>query len=295
MLFMPNAAKHAFRLVTLMLLALPVSGWAYGAHAHQTIGFVAEAFICPETRHALAQLNPESIAEAGLWADQIRAYRQWDHVKPWHYINVSDDQAIIDAPRRRSGDVLWAIDEAAELLASPVVDQKQQLAMYRFLVHFIADVHQPLHVGRRSDLGGNRLKVMVDGRSSNLHSYWDSGVLGKVVETPEAHAERLVGTISAAAVVEWQASEPLQWAEESKSYRDFVYTISRSEAGLAVVTERYASRALRITEARMARAGVRLAGALDALYCNAKKGALEQLPESAPMVPASVALPPVNH
>jgi hypothetical protein len=84
-----------------------------------------------------------------------------------------------------------------------------------------------------------------------------------------------VGTISAAAVVEWQASEPLQWAEESKSYRDFVYTLTRSGAGQLVVTEGYANRALRITEARMARAGVRLAGALDAIYCNAKNGAPE--------------------
>jgi hypothetical protein len=254
--------------ITVMLLVMPPVAYGFGARAHQIVGYVAENYICEDARRAIFQLTADSsLADAGVWADQIRSNPAWDAARPWHYINVPDGVLITAATRQSSGDVLTAIDRfIAELQDTSLPDEQRQLA-FNFLVHFVADVHQPLHVGRRADRGGNTVKIRFNQEKSNLHSYWDSGVLDSVSLGSALYAARLVAA-SGDMRVERQVSDPLVWAAESMALRPEVYALGAPDkSGRVLLNAHYQGRALKIVNLRMAQAGIRLAGQLNSIWC----------------------------
>jgi len=257
--------------VFILALFLPHVVHAFGAKAHRVIGHVAEQYICVETRAALEQLMPDySLAEAGVWADKIRGYPNWDYTKPWHFINVPDGVALSAAARSDSGDVLTAIDKFSAELNDLNLSDQQRLKAFYFLVHFVADVHQPLHVGRQSDRGGNRVEVRVNRRKMNLHSYWDTYVLKDDVGDAGLFGRRLAAH-NARVAPAWQDSDPRVWAVESQAFRPEVYDFGvPSEAGRPNLDAAYQARAREIVDLRLAQAGIRLAGMLDNVWCPGK-------------------------
>jgi len=255
-------------MLVLGLVLVPQLSFAYGAEAHAIIGHVAERFLCADTREALADIDPDySLAEAGVWADRIRGNADWDIARPWHYLNVSDGVRLSEAQRSGAGDVLSALGHFRVELAGKSLPEQQRREAFYFLVHFVGDVHQPLHVGRRSDRGGNKVNVLVNGRSSNLHSYWDRRVLDGVLRSPVAYAAQLAAR-NQLFVARWQATEPAVWAVESQAFRREVYNFGQPDGkGRYILSPAYQVRALEITDFRMAQAGVRLAGVLNDIWC----------------------------
>lgn len=248
--------------------------WAWGAKGHRIVGHVADARICDSTRETIsAILADESIAEAGIWADTIRGQKRWAYTKPWHYINVPDGIDPAEADRVAEGDVLSAIDDQTVELQDEVISMRAQRDALRFLIHFVADVHQPLHVGRRDDLGGNKIEVrsnLFRGKS-NLHKYWDSGVLKPVAQGPQRYAEELLA-LAGPGLASWTPGDPLDWARESAEIRPLVYDFPPGKAGEpALLDEAYQAHALEIADQRLAQAGLRLAAQLDARFCSAKE------------------------
>ena len=257
----------------LWLFASPAA--AFNAKAHRVVGHVAAAHSCAETLIAIGELDGErDLAAAGVWADEVRAYKHMDFAKPWHYINVPDAisvrQFLADGRRYRRGDVLFAIDHYAQLLGDTSADRLDRAQAYRFLVHFVADVHQPLHVGRSGDQGGNRVKVRVGDRRTNLHSFWDGFDLNQVIEEPRDYAAYLGGLYqdrSADVAVE-VGGNPVVWAQESKNFRAQVYGFGPVRAQAApVLGPEYRDKAINIINLRMYQAGRRLASMLDGIFC----------------------------
>ena len=256
------------RMLLLGVMLLPQLSFAYGAEAHAIIGHVAERFLCTDAREALLDIDPDySLAEAGVWADRIRGNAEWDIARPWHYINVPDEVRLSDAKRRAAGDVLSALEHFRIELADESLPAQRRREAFYFLTHFVGDIHQPLHVGRRSDRGGNTVDVRVNGRSSNLHAYWDRRVLEGVLRSPADYAGRLAvrNQIFAA---RWQATEPVIWAIESQAFRREVYDFGLPDPkNRYILSTAYQARALEITEFRMAQAGIRLAGVFNDIWC----------------------------
>ena len=254
--------------IVLVALLAPQIVLAFGAQAHRVVGHVAEQYICVETRSALEQLMPEySLAEAGVWADKIRGYSRWDYTKPWHFINVPDGVALSAAKRADAGDVLTAIEQFSAELNDTNLTEQQRLKAFYFLVHFVADVHQPLHVGRQADRGGNRVDIRVNGRKMNLHRYWDSYVLNDRVESVALYGRQLA-VRNARSAAAWQASDPRVWVVESQALRPEVYDFGApAGAGIPDLDEVYQMRARQIVDLRLAQAGIRLAAMLDSVWC----------------------------
>ena len=240
-------------------------GLAWGPHGHRVVGQVAELYLCAEARQFVrAELEGEDLASAGLWADVIRGDPDWGHTAPWHYMNVPDSVAVERRQSDSRGDVLWAVQEFSGRLAASD-DGRSRREPLRFLVHFLADLHQPLHVGRASDRGGNDLLVSVSGRKMNLHKAWDSGIL-ELDQAGYQRRARSIEPMAAGRVDLWQASTPLDWARESKALRPVVYDFRDTGPGVAL-SEAYLARARAVSELRLLQAGVRLAGVLNDLYC----------------------------
>jgi len=235
---------------------------------------IAAQDLCPEAEVAVASLlDDESLADAGLWADRIRSDPTWRHAAPWHYVNVADDAPIETATGGERGDVLQAIARFQRELTDEQLSVSQRAEALRFLVHFVADVHQPLHVGRADDRGGNRIAVTIKGKRSNLHQLWDGQALLRADRVERdyrvADQARLIRDLAGPDVALLQSASRLDWAHESQQLRASVYAgVPRPGEAAFEPDAAYLATAREITLSRLSRAAVRLAGVLNAAWCH---------------------------
>jgi hypothetical protein len=122
-------------------------------------------------------LDGASISDAEVvnWADEIR--RERNETAPWHYVNIPLDAASFDPIRdgRGDGNVIDAIGAQTKIPADKSQPCEKRQEALKFVIHFVGDLHQPLHSADRGDKGGNTRLVMYDGQSQaqNLHTVWD--------------------------------------------------------------------------------------------------------------------------
>lgn len=271
--------------VSVQLIGLCVFGllstsytYAYGPLGHEIVGEIAASHLCARAASEVEQLlDGESLGHASRWPDWIRRDPEWRKSRPWHYINVADNERISAVTGRSEGDVIWAIEKFRDELADQGLSELKRAEALRFLAHFIADVHQPLHVGRYEDRGGNKIAaVRIDGRKSNLHKFWDAQWLLKrdrsSHDTDTAGQVASIDALGAERIGALQSSDVLDWARESKALRPQVYAFGALVSGEPVTLDaKYSAAALKISRARLAAAGIRLAGTLNDIFCDGAK------------------------
>jgi len=255
-------AAGASRSAILVLAALAyLPAFAFGPAGHRIAGELAEPLLCERAAAEIAALaGGESLAEIGLWADTIRGDDGWRHTAPWHYMNIDDDQPIEAFEHPDEGDVLAAIERHAEQLATSISAEQRAEAL-RFLVHFVVDIHQPLHVGREADRGGNAIDVTYRREASNLHRFWDTDVLRLEGLSEREHAARVAPLVRIFAGRD--RTSPRDWAAESLALRPLVYGFRGR--GTVSLDDAYLDSAETVIRVRLAQAAVRLAATLNAL------------------------------
>ncbi len=174
-------------------LSCPLPAFAWGSVGHQVIANLAFAQLTPSARtqvDRLLSLEPgATLASLSTWADEHRN----PATGPWHYINFPRDTCTYKA-RRDCPDghcVVAVIERQQDVIGSSASNEKRLLAL-KYLVHFMGDVHQPLHAGYQEDRGGNSYQLQVFMRGSNLHALWDSGLIRQMNEPTEAMSVRLL-------------------------------------------------------------------------------------------------------
>jgi hypothetical protein len=195
--------RAAFVLLACSLAACaPALAW--GALGHRLVAALAQDELGAQAQREVALLL-EGEAEPTLpgvatWADELRANDPdlGKRSAPWHYVNLGEHGCTYEVARDcAAGDcVVGAIRAQAAILADrtrPLAERRQAL---KFVVHFVGDVHQPLHAGFAHDKGGNTFQLHVHGddgkeRGTNLHSYWDSGMLREAALDESAWLQRL--------------------------------------------------------------------------------------------------------
>ncbi len=168
-------------IVLLLLIAGPVQPW--GGKGHRVVAMIAGERLSPETRRGVRDLlGSESLVEVSTWADEIRRYRP--QTDQWHYINVPmearDPDILSFCPP--GGCVVSKIDDFRSVLTNPHASPANRRDALKFLIHLVADLHQPLHVGDRNDRGGNRTQVVYFRTPANLHRVWDTEILQRMEE-----------------------------------------------------------------------------------------------------------------
>jgi hypothetical protein len=250
-----------------LLFCWPGLAQAFSAQGHRVAGAIAEGYLCEEARAYLAPLlDGNTLANAGVWADSIRDDPARAHTKPWHYINIGDREPMAGAMHSRIGNVLTAIGQSERDLANLRLPLAKRAEALRFFVHFVADVHQPLHVGRLEDRGGNDIGVRWGKGPMSLHEFWDARALLAAEHLGAAGLASAVGPLAIGQETQWQASGPVDWAEESRGFRRLVYDLPKARDP-AHLTDRYIAAARNVVSLRLAQAGVRVAGRLNRLAC----------------------------
>ncbi|CAN5592383.1 S1/P1 nuclease [soil metagenome] len=252
-------------LLPLLLVLMPMTVHAWSAAGHRIVGELAAAELTPRARSEVARLlagEPEpTLAGVSTWADQLRdgGAARGKATAPWHYINFRRGTCSFDPPRdcARGDCVVGAINRQFWILADrgrPLAERRDAL---KFLVHFVGDVHQPLHNSARDDRGGNNYQVNLRGRGSNLHRIWDHTLLEHRKLDPPAYAAMLRrGPSLPAPPTGGSANPALDWALESCRLveRPGFYPDGH------VIDQRYLDAHRPIAERRLREAGSRLAG-----------------------------------
>jgi nuclease S1 len=243
---------------------LPGAVHGYGPEGHRVAGLVAAQRLCKRAAQEIARLGGgESLAELGLWADTVRSDPRWAASAGWHYVNMDDHESLTAHRHRGERDLLWAIEHFGSELDDGALSPTRRAIALRFFVHFLVDAHQPLHVGREADRGGNLIALRVAGRSSNLHRFWDTDVVR--LESPSAarYARAIAAQVGAYGSHP-RHEPPSVWLGESLALRDEVYAFESEDGVLSKV---YVARARDISKRRLALAGVRLADELNRRFC----------------------------
>jgi hypothetical protein len=271
-------------LLALLLLPSPAAAWwEYG---HETVANIALAEVRPGTRAAIRRLLGQSrrletptcpagtIEQASTWPDCIKTLGdRFSHAASWHYQNVDVCRPFDPEAACRDGNCVSAqIERQARLLADRTVPIRERVMALAFLVHFVGDLHQPLHAGDRGDLGGNRLPVaygIIAGRT-NLHLAWDGYLAERGISTPAGGAAGLLSELSEAERAQMRLGTVTDWARESwEASRDFAYASVLGDpcgalpADRPVITEAMTGRLIPIVRRQVARGGLRLARLLD--------------------------------
>ena len=211
---MRRAAALAVILAATLAAGTPAFAWS--VLGHQLVGELAQRHLDPaaeaEVQRLLAGEPDPTLAGVAAWADRLRDLdpERFKATSRWHYVNTPPGEACAYMPERDCPDgecVIGAIEAQRAILADRDQPLEARRDALKFIVHFVGDVHQPMHANNHDDLGGNRFQVSlrtalepeayarkhyVDGvMGTNLHSVWDYYILGTEGLSLQQYANRL--------------------------------------------------------------------------------------------------------
>lgn len=267
-------------------LALPSQAQAWGFYAHNVTAEIALENVTPETRAKIAKLlraapqlgTPDcalkTLGDASVWPDCLRGEGwRWGYTFAWHYQTEPVTQ-VYDARKNCSGGncVSAQIERNQRILADESLPDNVRLEALAFLVHFIGDIHMPLHSGDFEDRGGNdRVTDYGIVPGLNLHWIWDGPLAERAITSAQPS---LVRPYSLAERSELGGGDAAVWGRESwETARSFVYPqafdCEPCEDALpkeTALTQDDIERAIPISQRRVTQAGIRMAEYLDAAF-----------------------------
>ncbi|MZH03077.1 MAG: S1/P1 nuclease [Nitrospinae bacterium] len=255
-----NRKRLWFQLWLVLTVLLNVhESVAWGPQGHQVVGFIAEGRLQPKVKKIIFEkFNINSLADVATWADVIRKKREEE--KPWHYTNIAEGQWTYDAERDcpDGSCVTEQIHKFSGILGDASASLQQRKEALKYLVHFVGDVHQPLHLGNKKDRGGGTIRFRYKGKRVSLHYLWDGGLVdwrGSLLEYATSLNERVIES----EVSEWSLSTVSDWANESRRLAlNSAYRVEN-------LSKPYILRSREIIDLRLTQAGVRLAHLLNTI------------------------------
>jgi hypothetical protein len=262
------------------LALLPSPAFAWGKTGHRVVAAIADTQLSGLARAEVEQiLGPgESLDEAATWPDEMRSAPGafWQKTTPpWHYVTLNGITYDHAPPE---GDALEALGRFSRTLEDPSATRADKQLALRFVVHLVGDLHQPLHVGKCCDHGGNDVKVTWFGKPTNLHAVWDSQLVDEEQLSFTELAAKLERHMSPADVVKWWDPNPRDWISESAEIRDTVYPTKADmpkppkgkkklkKGTLPDLSYTYVYKFTPVMEQRLSKGGIRLAAYLNAIF-----------------------------
>jgi len=247
-------------------LLLGGAAHAWGPHGHQVVAEIAARELTPKARVEVERLLGDrasnAMHEASTWADEIRGEPQWRHTGSWHYLNFERGDCHYNPKRNcRGGNcVVAALEREVRNLGDRKASTTERANALRFVIHFVGDMHQPLHAGFDHDRGGNDFQIRYGRGGNNLHGFWDQDIIRAYRGKLQAvrHAEELIER-PIDGDMHWHAGVAARWAEQSCA---IVQAPWFYPAGGSIDTH-YVLTAAPIVDAQLDAAGHRLADLLN--------------------------------
>jgi hypothetical protein len=256
-------------LSALFLFSFPSSVRAWGRIGHEVVERMAEEGLTARTREAVGELLGRGIrlADVAIWADE---QQEISGTGAWHSVNVPISARRYDSRYCLSrGCVVSKIEECRRVLTAPGTGRTDRQRALKFLIHFIADLHQPLHVGDNNDKGGNLLQVRFFGEGSNLHRVWDYQIIEHHTKNEQVWLWDLTFQANPRMVAEWSKGTPEDWATESLILAKTIRCLPGSRAMIKPGTRirnDYCRAALPLIQKQLAKAAIRTAWVLNQIF-----------------------------
>lgn len=167
--------KHLLLVSLCLCVSATMFGWS--KKGHDVTAAIAEKHLTPEAQVMVdSLLDGKSLVYWANWLDNASYTPEYKYTKTWHYKNVNKGVRYEEMSPNPAGDAVLAVKAQIETLTNPDATQAQKELALKILVHVVGDMHQPMHLGRATDLGGNRIKVKFFNDDTNLHSVWDGSL-----------------------------------------------------------------------------------------------------------------------
>lgn len=230
---------------------------------HRVIGEVAQQHLKGKTKRALKDLlNGQSLAAVSNFADEIKADSLYRKFGPWHYANIPKGKDYGDEEPSKYGDLVIAIEECIRIVKDEKSSRDDRIFYLKMLIHFIGDLHQPMHVGRLEDKGGNDIQLQWFNQGTNLHKVWDANLINDYGMSYTELADKLP-EVSKKQIKAIQEGDVYDWVEESQDVADRIY--DSVEVGEKLYY-RYGYVWWGTVESQLQKGGLRLAKVLNSLF-----------------------------
>ncbi len=230
---------------------------------HRTTGEVAQNHLTRKAEKAIAKLlNGQSLALVSTFGDDIKADRSFKKFSAWHYVNYPADKKYTDVEPSEFGDIIIGIQKCMAVIKDENSLRADRVFYLKLLVHLIGDLHQPMHVGRLEDKGGNDIQVQWFGKGTNLHRLWDSNMINDYGMSYTELAKNLP-KITKKEAQKIQEGNIFDWVEESQDLANELY--GSVEVG-EKLGYRYSYEYWNVLETQLQKGGLRLAKVLNGLF-----------------------------
>ncbi len=245
---------------------------SWGSAGHRTVALIAERHLTPAAKREVGKiLGTESLVDVSNYADEIRTNRMYNYTGAWHYINVEPgltfDQFSAAVVSMKTDNVYKMVKAYEFALKDKHLGARQRATALKYLVHLIGDLHQPMHVSNGADEGGNKISVSFMGENGNLHGLWDSGLIEHEGLSYKQMAEKY-DTATDVQIKKWQSDDLMIWLWESYQISSILYKETAENTNL---TDDYYKAHLPVVQKQIEKAGIRLAGVLNALFSEEAK------------------------
>lgn len=254
--------KKALILPFIIIIAVVLISW--GFKGHRAVATIAQKHLTSNTAYVVsAYLKGESMADVATWADENRN----NATAPWHFLNLPlglSHEAFVKFVSESDNNVYTAILKTEASLKDKSLAPDQKNEALKYLIHLVGDAHQPMHISRKEDKGGNTIQVRFDNKGTNLHSLWDSKLIDHE-GLSEADIARTYDVATTAQIKQWQSDSPMEWLWESYQVSGELYAQVKPGQD---IDEAYYQHYIPVIRKRIDQAGIRLAGELNKLFNN---------------------------
>ncbi len=257
--------QYAF--ITLLCALSTLSAWGWGQKGHDVTAAIAERHLTPVTEAKVdSLLEGKSLVYWSNWLDNASHTPEYSYTKTWHYKNINKNERYEEAAANPAGDIVTAIKSQVEILNGTVsATHADSVLALKIIIHTLGDLHQPMHLGRATDLGGNRIKVKYFGRESNLHSVWDSSLPESAHKWSYTEWADQIDRLPDYAIKTIVSGGPDNWAKETMSHAREIYEETES-SDIPAMSYDHVARWTPVIEEQFLKGGLRLAHLLNTLF-----------------------------
>ncbi|MDE7412011.1 MAG: S1/P1 nuclease [Paramuribaculum sp.] len=220
--------------ITAIVLPSALLAMAWGQKGHDVTAAIAERHLTPAAKAAVDSIfDGYSLVYWANWLDNASHNQPYAYTKTWHYKNVDEGVRYEEAPANPAGDAVTALKGQMEVLLLPQSTPDERAFALKILTHVTGDIHQPMHMGHATDLGGNRIKIKYFNRDNNLHSIWDNALVESAHKWSYTEWVNQIDRVSPEEADAIVSSNFDDWAKESVGIAADVYRRMPSGANIS--------------------------------------------------------------